>query len=132
MVRFPSILSLAAAALFHCAVPLWAVEAVIAPCSIEALHDVRISGEAAGVLLKVPFREGDSVRQGDLLATIDDLEARAALEVAQISYESAKERATSDIEVRYAKKASAVAKADWQQAIAANQQKKKAVSARCS
>ncbi len=129
MIRSPSFVLFASAAvsLLLCGMTARAADVVISPCSIEPLHDVRIAGEAAGVLLQVPLKEGARVHKGDLLATIDDLEARAALEVAQISYESAKERAESDIEVRYARKASAVALADWQQDIAANRQHKGAV-----
>ena len=130
MIRFPWIALLAASihALLNGVLDVEAADAVIAPCSIEAQHDVRIAGEAAGVLIRIPLKEGAQVRKEDLLATIDDLEARAALDVAQISFEAAQERAKSDIEVRYAKKASAVALANWKKGIESNRQHKGAMS----
>jgi multidrug efflux pump subunit AcrA (membrane-fusion protein) len=130
MIRFPWLVLFAATlhALSGGILVARAADAVIEPCSIEAQHDVLIAGEAAGVLLRLPLQEGAQVRKEDLLATIDDLEARAALEVAQIGYEAAKERAASDIEIRYAKKASAVALANWKKGIESNKQHKGAMS----
>ncbi len=97
-------------------------------CIIKVQNDVLIPAEVPGVLMKLPLKEGARVKKGDLLATIDDREAQAGYEVAEITHQAAKKRADSDIEVRYADMASKVAKVDWDQAIAANEEHKGAVA----
>jgi len=66
-----------------------AVEAVYATGIVEAANQVRVAAEAIGRLESLRVREGDQVRAGDVLATLDDeeerylvkeLEARLALE----------------------------------------------------
>lgn len=104
-----------------------AADPVLDNCIVKIQDDVRIPAEVAGTLIKLPLKEGAQVRKGDLLATIDDLEALAAHKVAKIGWQSAKERAETDIEIRYAQKASKVALADWEQDIAANEQHKGSV-----
>ena len=104
-----------------------AADPVIEACIVKVQDDVSIPAEVPGTLMKMPLKEGARVRKGQLLATIDDREAQAALEVAQISLKAAEKRAESDIEKRYAVAASEVAKADWEQDIEANKQHKGSV-----
>ncbi len=101
---------------------------VLEPCEIKAREDIRIPAKEAGVLVKLPWKEGAVVKKGDLLAAINDLQSKAALEMAEIGLQAAKERAKSDIEIRYAQKASKVALADWEQDMAANRRTPGAVS----
>jgi multidrug resistance efflux pump len=101
---------------------------VLEPCAVKAQEDIRLPAEEAGVLIKLPWKEGALVQKGDLLASINDLQAKAGLEIAEIGLQSAKKRAESDIEVRYAQKASKVALADWEQDMAANRRTPGAVS----
>jgi multidrug resistance efflux pump len=101
---------------------------VLEPCEVKAREDVRIPAKEAGVLMRLPRKEGARVQKGDLLAAINNLQAKAALEVAEIGLQAAKKRAESDIEIRYAKKASKVALADWEQDMAANRRTPGAVS----
>jgi multidrug resistance efflux pump len=82
--------------------------------------DVRIPAQQAGVLIQMPVTEGSQVSKGDLLALIDDREAKAALQVATYGYQSAEQKAKEDIEIRYAQAAAAVAKVDWEQDQKAN------------
>jgi len=83
--------------------------------------EARVPAREAGVLVEVRVKEGDAVKAGDLLARIDDLEAQEAYKVARFNWEVAKEEAASDVSVRYAKAAAAVARAEYQAAIVANQ-----------
>lgn len=94
---------------------------------LHAQNDVRISAEAEGILTKLPIKDGSKVKQGALLATIDDRQALAAMDVAKFSRDAARQRADDDIEERYAKAAAEVAYIDWQRDLQANQQKANAV-----
>ena len=62
------------------------------------------AGEATGVLLALPVRVGQRVKQGDLIATIDDSELRRAVDEAQTALSRAqqdKEKADADAERKY-------------------------------
>lgn len=80
--------------------------------SISAEEEAIISAEAEGTLIKLPVKEGDRVAEGAVLATIDDRQAQAAVDVARISVEAAMERASDDVEERYAIAAAKVAETD--------------------
>jgi len=94
---------------------------VLEPCLIKLKDEVRIPAQEAGVLIKLPVKEGSRVAEGDMLATIDDREARAELLVAEYGLEAAQKRAEEDIEIRYARAAARVAKIDMEQDLKANQ-----------
>jgi multidrug efflux system membrane fusion protein len=51
--------------------------------TVEPLETVAIESQVSGVLLRVGFREGDEVRQGQVLFAIDPAPYRAALEQAR-------------------------------------------------
>ncbi len=51
--------------------------------TVEPIETVLIESQVAGVLLRVGFKEGDEVRQGQMLFEIDPAAYRAALEQAQ-------------------------------------------------
>ncbi len=87
---------------------------------LQSEDEIRIPAQEAGVLISMPVKEGSRVAKGDLLATIDDREAKAALKVAQYALQSAQQRAKEDIEIRYAQAAEAVAQVDVEQDLKAN------------
>lgn len=51
--------------------------------TVEALQEVVVRTQADGILMRLHFAEGDFVRRGQLLATIDDRAQRAALDAAE-------------------------------------------------
>ena len=51
--------------------------------SVQSLHSVQIRPQVEGVLTRVLVKEGQSVKAGDLLATLDDRSIRASLAQAQ-------------------------------------------------
>jgi multidrug efflux pump subunit AcrA (membrane-fusion protein) len=95
---------------------------VLDKCRIELIgqDEVRIPAQEAGVLIEMPVKEGSRVSKGDLLATIDDREAKAAVKVANYALQSAMQRANETIEIRYAQAAEAVAEVDLEQDQKAN------------
>lgn len=95
---------------------------------ILSQNDVRIAAGAEGELTKLPVREGTQVAKGDLLATIDDRQALAAVDVAQASLDAAQQRAKDDIEEQYAKAAAQVAYKDLEKSLAANVQAPNAIT----
>jgi len=58
--------------------------------------------------------EGDAVKKGALLAQIDDQVARMAEQAAQFKFDVAHEKATNDVQIRFARKAAEVAEAELQ------------------
>lgn len=82
-------------------------------CQIKLIDEVTLSFERAGTLGAISVREGDEVHEGQLLANLKDDVARAALAVAEAE-------AASDIEIRYAQKASEVAQVDYEKMQEAN------------
>lgn len=90
---------------------------------VRAVHDASIATDLNARILKLPFREGDRFKTGDILVTFDCERAQAEMRAAQaeddvnrIAFENAqaldKRRAIGRIEVQ-------AAKAKWEKASAA-------------
>jgi RND family efflux transporter MFP subunit len=90
------------------------------PAIIQADKDIRIYAEVEGLLTTLAVREGAYVKRGELIATIDDRTAMAALDVANSSFRAADERAKDKIEEQYAVKAAGVAEKTYQASVQAN------------
>lgn len=71
--------------------------------TVESLQDVVVRSQVDGILTRLHFAEGDLVRRGQLLATIDDRPQRAALEAAraQLARDAAQLRAAELDLARY-------------------------------
>ena len=59
------------------------------PATVAPAHSAKIQPEVAGIVQSVSVREGDTVRQGTVLAKLDDSEYRMSLAAAQAKYETA-------------------------------------------
>lgn len=79
---------------------------------VTLIEQVEVPAREAGVLIEMAAREGDAVNSGDLLAQVDDAEARLAKDRAQIERDIARMKAQNDIDVRFAHKSSEVADAE--------------------
>ena len=90
------------------------------PATITSEQDVLISAESEGTLSGLPVREGTRIASGQVLVTVDDRVAKAALAVADISYKAALARADDDIEKIFAEASAAFAKVDLQKDLRAN------------
>src|SRR5690349_8496651 len=62
--------------------------------TVQSLHTVTLRPQIDGVVTEVLFREGQAVKEGDLLARIDDRSIRAALMQAEA------EKARSEAQLR--------------------------------
>lgn len=78
-------------------------------CLLSLDDEALVPAQEAGVLLKIPAKEGQQVAKGDLLAQIDDVLAQREYEVARYKLNVAEKQATDDIDVRYARAAYDVA-----------------------
>ena len=74
-------------------------------CLLSLDEEVQVPAQEAGVLMKIPVREGQQVATGDLLAQIDDIMPQAQYDVAHFKLEVAKKQATDNIDVLYAEAA---------------------------
>jgi multidrug efflux pump subunit AcrA (membrane-fusion protein) len=88
---------------------------------IRAEHDAVISAEVEGTLTKLSVRDGSRVADGQVLATLDDRQAKAAVDVADLTHKAALERATDKVEEVFAIASRDFAKADLQKDLLANQ-----------
>jgi multidrug efflux pump subunit AcrA (membrane-fusion protein) len=92
----------------------------IKDCVVDLDEKAEVPGKEPGVLRTLPVKEGQYVKKGELLAQIDDLLALRDQEVASYKLDVAKEQATNDINVEYAKAATDVAWAVYQRDVDAN------------
>jgi RND family efflux transporter MFP subunit len=79
---------------------------------LRLISEAAVPAQEAGVITSVAVREGQRVKQGELLAQIDDQVAEMAARSAKLAFDAAREKASSDVEIRYANKAAEVAEAE--------------------
>lgn len=84
------------------------VESVV----LRLMEEAELPAQEAGVVNVVEVREGQRVKQGDLLAQIDDQVPRLAADAAKAKYDITHEKATNDVQIRYAQKALEVSEAE--------------------
>jgi len=88
----------------------------IAECHVTINNEALISARDGGFLDKLLVREGDIVKSGKLLGTLDDEIVKKEHEKAAIEHNIAKETYASDVKERYAQKTSEVAKNELRRA----------------
>jgi multidrug resistance efflux pump len=89
---------------------------------------VDIPAEEQGKLRDLKVEEGDEVREGQVLALIDDSQAQAVFKVAQAKLNAAAKEAASDVNKRFADMSKKVAYADWSGAYYTNENTRGAVT----
>jgi macrolide-specific efflux system membrane fusion protein len=72
-------------------------------CVVSQIEHVQLPAQAAGVLSQLDVKDGDVVRDGDVLGKIDDTDALIRKKAAQINLNIAIEKATNDARVRQVK-----------------------------
>ncbi len=81
---------------------------------VVSMHKVPVAAQADGLISQLLADEGHSVKKGDTLLIIDNRVAMAELAVAKRELEAADKQAKQTAEVDYAKKASEVSDAEYQ------------------
>ena len=100
---------------------------IIPDCTLAPDAEAQVAAQEAGVLTKILVHEGEQVTAGQPLVQIDDIIPRAQRDVAAFKLKVAQKQAEDDIDKRFAEASAKVAKAEYDQAIEANQIIKQAV-----
>jgi multidrug efflux pump subunit AcrA (membrane-fusion protein) len=101
---------------------------VVENALVRVIEQVEIPALKEGLLLSVKVREGDVVKKGDLLAVIDDAQARLTLQHAEIELQLAREKAQSDVAVRTAQRVRDHSAAEFARADRARQSLRGSIS----
>lgn len=100
------------------------VESVV----LRPMLAAEVPAQQTGLLQKVVVSEGERVEAGQLLATLDDRQAKLAVSRAQYEFSQAQEKAKNEISIRYADKALEVAKAELKRSSESIEQFPKSIS----
>ena len=100
------------------------VESVV----LRLMEEAEVPAQEAGVVTGVAVREGQRVKQGELLAQIDDQVPRLAADAAKAKYDITHEKATNDVRIRYAQKALDVSEAELRRSTESIEKFAKSVS----
>jgi macrolide-specific efflux system membrane fusion protein len=100
------------------------VESVV----LRLFEEAEVSAQEAGLVTGVAAHEGQRVKQGELLAQIDDQVPRLAADAAKAKYDISREKATNDVKIRYAQKALEVSEAELRRSMDSVQKFPKSVS----
>jgi multidrug efflux pump subunit AcrA (membrane-fusion protein) len=95
---------------------------------VRLLEEAEVPSQEAGVITGVAVHEGQRVKQGDLLAQIDDQVARLAADAAKAKYDISRAKATNDVRIRYAQKALEVSEAELRRSTESIERFAKSVS----
>ncbi len=89
---------------------------VVDNAQVVSAHKIQVAAQADGIIAQLLADEGHTVKQGDTLLIIDNRVAMAEVSVAQKELEAAQKQAQQTAEVEYAKKASEVSDAEYDDA----------------
>jgi RND family efflux transporter MFP subunit len=95
---------------------------------IRLIDQVDVPARAIGALAEIHTSEGKVVLKGQLLAQIDDTEARLDQQRAEMEVAIARQQATDDVAIRSAKKSSDYARAHYERLRRAEQSQPRSVS----
>ena len=95
---------------------------------LRLIEEAEVPAQEAGVITAVTVREGQRVKQGELLAQIDDQVPKLAADAAKAKYDITHEKATNDVKIRYAQKALEVSEAEFRRSTESIEKFAKSVS----
>jgi macrolide-specific efflux system membrane fusion protein len=95
-------------------------EPVLERCLVSVIDEAKVPAREAGVLVELRVREGDTISREDVIAKIDDNQPQMEKRKAVAEHQQAKSKSESDVDIRYAEKAEAVAKKAHQKAESAH------------
>ncbi len=97
-----------------------AVDISVNNCVLQAEKVIDLPSQLEGILLNMIVHEGDLVVPDQILAVVDDEEAKMQVKVAQNQLYAAAEKAKDKIEIEYAQASEAVAKQELKGLLEAN------------
>ncbi len=100
------------------------VESVV----LRLFDEAEVPAQEAGLVTGVAVREGQRVKQGELLAQLDDQVPQLAADAAKAKYDITREKATNDVKIRYAQKALEVSEAELRRSTESIEKFAKSVS----
>src|SRR6478609_1593960 len=95
---------------------------------IKVSEEVAVPARDAGVLAKIEVKEGQLVEEGDCVVRLLDTDVRLAAERARLEAEIAFRKFKNDVDLRYAKKSTEVAKAELARSLDTNEKYPRTVS----
>lgn len=101
----------------------------IAPCLVSLIEDVEVPALEAGAITQLNVEEGAIIKQGQLLALIDDRQPRNQKKAAELERDAALAKASDDIEVRYSEAALDFSNAELNRLLSLEKKGSGAVSA---
>ncbi|WP_231615498.1 efflux RND transporter periplasmic adaptor subunit [Novipirellula artificiosorum] len=81
-------------------------------CIVIVINTVNVPAEVDGKLMELKFKEGATVAAGDLMAVIDDSQARLAVELKKAEEKEAEIKALNDVQMRDARNSEKLASAE--------------------
>ncbi len=103
-------------------------EPVLERCLVSLVEEAKVPAREAGVLVDLAAREGDVVSRGEVIARIDDNQPQMEKRKAQAEHDQAVAKSESDVDVRYAVKAEAVAEKAYEKAEKSHQRSEGSVT----
>ncbi|MBN8624520.1 MAG: HlyD family efflux transporter periplasmic adaptor subunit [Planctomycetes bacterium] len=103
-------------------------EAVLRSCIVKLIDKITVSVQEPGLITALEVREGMMVEADALVGRVGDSQARMAKLVAEAEYKITQDKATNDIEVRFAESAAKVAEFEYRAAIQANERAPASIS----
>jgi len=97
-------------------VPASGQEIQVSNVLVKILDELEVPAPESGSVVEMAVREGARVAEGDLLARIDDGQARSALARAQVELAIAKAKVAGDVTVRSAERALETAQSELRRA----------------
>jgi len=104
--------------------PTLRIESVV----LRPLRAAEVPAQRTGLLQKVVVEEGQVVKQGELLASLDARQAKLTVARAELEYAQAEAKARNEIQILYTEKALEVAKAELQRSSESVEQFAKSIS----
>jgi multidrug efflux pump subunit AcrA (membrane-fusion protein) len=101
---------------------------VVHHCLVKVMQEAKVPGREAGVLVALEAKEGLTVKAGAVLGRVDDSEPTSQKRIKMKEHDVEKEKATNDVNVRYARKATDVAKATYDKSKKANETREHVIS----
>jgi macrolide-specific efflux system membrane fusion protein len=104
-----------------------------APIEVESvvlrlLEEAEVPAQESGMVTGVAVREGQRVKQGQLLTQIDDQVPRLAADSTKAQYEIARAKAENDVRIRFTKKSLEVSEAELRRSTESIERFAKSVS----